>query len=41
MKDWKAALRNWSSKDKRSNTTFQAIDELLREEALDGSKRMV
>ena len=43
MKDWKAALRNWSSKDskKNTNTTFAAIDELLREEGYDGTKGMV
>ncbi len=43
MKDWKAALRNWSSKDskKNTNTTFAAIDELLREEGYDGAKGMV
>ena len=43
MKDWNAALRNWSSKDskKNNNTTFAAIDELLREEGYDGAKRMV
>lgn len=42
MKDWKAALRNWSKKDsKKGNSTFTAIDELLREEALNGNSRMV
>ena len=43
MKAWKAALRNWSSKDskKNTNTTFAAIDELLREEGYDGAKGMV